>query len=179
MAPFGQVYRLKGGVKQRFIRIAPELAVLGLFLGHAAPFHRISPLGPLQTLRAGRLRHAAPAPPHANTLAGQAMRRAVRAALLREIDRARVKGKDEPTAADQPLGLEARRDRATGGTQARDLGSQCLGRAELRPAGVICVNLRRRDPGTPLYSFCSGRLARYRAKPPQPAWASVTTFDTK
>jgi len=113
-------------------------------------------------------------------LVGQATRDAATDVVFREIDRVRVKGKDEPVAIYEPLGLEAE----VGKARAEELKlwlqalkayrSQAWEQAEL-----VLFNLQRLYPGAPLYSFYSQRVARYRAEPPPPGWDGVTTFETK
>jgi adenylate cyclase len=113
-------------------------------------------------------------------LVGQATREAVPEAVFREIDRVRVKGKGEPVAVYEPLGFEAEVGKGRAeelklwGQALKAYRSQAWEQAEL-----LLFNLQRLYPGTPLYSFYSQRVARYRADPPPPGWDGVTTFDTK
>ncbi len=82
-------------------------------------------------------------------------------------DRASGVDNPGPTPAGAPVTRELGRERALGGPPAGDLASQKQGREEPNRAELIRSTLRHRYHGTPLYSFCSGRLARYRAEPPQ------------
>jgi adenylate cyclase len=113
-------------------------------------------------------------------LVGQATRDAAADVVFREVDRVRVKGKDEPVAMYEPLGLEAE----VGKTRAEELKlwAQALkayrGQA-WEQAELVLFNLQRLYPGAPLYSFYTQRVARYRAEPPPPGWDGVTTFETK
>jgi adenylate cyclase len=113
-------------------------------------------------------------------LVGQATRDAAADAVCREIDRVRVKGKDEPVAIYEPLGLAAESGKARAeelklwGQALKAYRSQAWEQAEL-----VLFNLQRLYPGAPLYSFYSQRVARYRAEPPPPGWDGVTTFKTK
>jgi adenylate cyclase len=113
-------------------------------------------------------------------LVGQATRDAAADAVFREIDRVRVKGKDEPVAVYEPLGLEAEVGKAR--AEELKLWGQALKAYRAKAweqAELVLFNLQRLYPAAPLYSFYSQRVARYRAEPPPPGWDGVTTFDTK
>jgi len=113
-------------------------------------------------------------------LVGQATRDAVADAVFREIDRVRVKGKDEAVAIFEPLGLapELGRERQ----EELKLWAQALKayRAQSwEQAELVLYNLQRLYPAAPLYSFYTQRVTRYRQQPPQPGWDGVTTFEQK
>ncbi len=113
-------------------------------------------------------------------LVGQATRDAAPDVVFREIDRVRVKGKDEPVAVYEPLGLQP--DLGTTRNEELKLWSQALKAyrsGAWEQAELVLFNLQRLYPGAPLYSFYSQRVARYRAEPPPPGWDGVTTFETK
>jgi adenylate cyclase len=113
-------------------------------------------------------------------LVGQATRDAAADAVFREIDRVRVKGKDEPVAVYEPLGLEAEVGKAR--AEELKLWAQALKAYRSKAweqAELVLFNLQRLYPAAPLYSFYSQRVARYRADPPPPGWDGVTTFETK
>jgi len=113
-------------------------------------------------------------------LVGQATRDAAADVVFREIDRVRVKGKDEPVVVYEPLGLDAE----AGKSRAEEvkLWAQALKAYRTQAweqAELVLFNLQRLYPGAPLYSFYAQRVARYRADPPPPGWDGVTTFETK
>jgi adenylate cyclase len=113
-------------------------------------------------------------------LVGQPTRDAAPDVVFREIDRVRVKGKDEPVAVYEPLGLESE----LGATRQEELKlwGQALKAYRTQAweqAELVLFNLQRLYPAAPLYSFYSQRVARYRADPPPPGWDGVTTFETK
>jgi len=115
-----------------------------------------------------------------DVLVGQATREAAPEVVFREVDRVRVKGKGEPVAVYEPLGLESE----VGKTRAEEgkLWAQALKAYRSQAweqAELMLFNLQRLYPGAPLYSFYSQRVARYRADPPPPGWDGVTTFETK
>jgi adenylate cyclase len=113
-------------------------------------------------------------------LVGQATREAAPEVVYREIDRVRVKGKDEPVVIYEPLGLEAEVGRAR--AEELKLWTQALKAYRTQAweqAELVLFNLQRLYPGAPLYSFYSQRVARYRADPPPPGWDGVTVFETK
>jgi adenylate cyclase len=113
-------------------------------------------------------------------LVGQATREAVKEVAFREIDRVRVKGKDEPVAIYEPIGLEGELGKER--LEELRLWNQALKAYRAKnwdQAELMLYNLQRLYPAAPLYSFYSERLARYRAEPPEPAWDGVTSFETK
>jgi adenylate cyclase len=113
-------------------------------------------------------------------LVGQATRDAATEVVFREIDRVRVKGKDEPAAIYEPLGLEAEVAKAR--AEELKLWAQALKAYRNKAweqAELVLFNLQRLYPAAPLYSFYSQRVARYRAEPPPAGWDGVTTFETK
>ena len=113
-------------------------------------------------------------------IVGETTREAVQDFVFRELDRVRVKGKDEPVAIFEPLGLEGEVGKARADElEALGAGTEGLPHAGLGQAELVLFNLQRLYPGAPLYSFYAQRVARYRADPPRPGWDGVTTFETK
>lgn len=99
--------------------------------------------------------------------------------VFREIDRVRVKGKDEPVGIYEPVGLEGSVDKAE--LEEVKLWNQALKayRAqEWDQAEVALLNLSRKDD-RPLYGIYSERISHYRQSPPGSNWDGVTTFETK
>ena len=113
-------------------------------------------------------------------LAGESTRKAVPDILWREIDRVKVKGKDEPVTIYEPLGFD-------GSAEKKQLDELKLWRQYLAQyraqewdqAEVSLLNLRRMNPGCALYDLYAERISGHRKNPPGPAWAGVTKFETK
>jgi adenylate cyclase len=98
----------------------------------------------------------------------------------RELDRVRVKGKDEAVGIYEPVGLLAEIDKAVLGElnlwrltlrlyRARDWGQ-----AELQLRMLLIMN-----SNCHLYRLYAERLVRLREHPPDDAWDGVTTIDVK
>lgn len=100
--------------------------------------------------------------------------------VYRELDRVRVKGKDEPVAIFEPLGavgevLQERLDELQLWHHAlRAYRNQDWDQAEIQ-----LVNLAQKSPSCQLYSLYLERIAHYRADSPGENWDGVTTFKTK
>lgn len=113
-------------------------------------------------------------------LVGEATRRAVKDVLFREIDRVRVKGKDEPVSIFEPICFEAEASRAIHDelklwNQAlRQFRSQDWDQAEL-----TLFNLQRLAPDSELYRSYAEQTEFYRRHPPGRNWDGVRTFETK
>jgi adenylate cyclase len=113
-------------------------------------------------------------------IVGEATREILRKEFVfRELDRVRVKGKDDAVGIYEPLGLEGKLpkelvDEAKLWNQAlRAYRSQDWDQAEL-----TLMNLQRMAPKY-LYELYTERVARYRKDPPGRDWDGVTTFETK
>lgn len=113
-------------------------------------------------------------------LVGETTRDKVKDVVFRELDRVRVKGKDEPVAIFEPLGL-------SGEVSKERLDSLKLWQQVLRlyraqdwdQADVQLYNLLRQEPGCKLYELYAQRVAHLRQRPPGEGWDGVTTFETK
>ncbi|MGH8681096.1 MAG: CHASE2 domain-containing protein [Burkholderiales bacterium] len=115
-----------------------------------------------------------------DALVGRATRDAAQDFVYREIDRVRVKGKGEPVAIFEPLGVEGEIGRER--QEELKLWTQALKayRAQnWEQAELVLFNLQRLYPGAPLYSFYAERVARYRQRLPEAGWDGVTSFETK
>ena len=98
----------------------------------------------------------------------------------RELDRVRVKGKDEPVSIYEPLGRVGQVDQAV--EDEVKLWNQALRyyrRQEWEQAELQLYNLARINPESFLYSMYAKRIAYYRVNPPVKDWDGVTTFETK
>ena len=113
-------------------------------------------------------------------IVGEATRKAVSGIVFRELDRVRVKGKDEPVAIFEPQGPEG--SVAKSKQDELRLWQQVLKAYRAREwdqADVALLNLRRLHPDAPLYALYAARIARHRALPPEQPWDGVTSFEEK
>lgn len=100
-------------------------------------------------------------------------------AVFRELDRVRVKGKDEPVAIYEPLGMEGEVSKER--LEQLKLWNQALRAYRAQDwdqAELTLLNLSRMEPCY-LYNLYAERIARYRKEPPPSGWDGVTTFETK
>ena len=99
--------------------------------------------------------------------------------VFRELDRVKVKGKDEPVGIYEPIGEE-------GSVSKEDLDELKLWNQALRQyraqewdsAEVSLMNLARIKPRY-LYELYGERIAHYRQDPPGDNWDGSWKFDTK
>ncbi len=113
-------------------------------------------------------------------LAGEATRRQVDELVWREIDRVKVKGKDEAITIFEPLGPEGGLGAAT--HEELRIWAQALRAYRSRNwdlAEVNLVNLQRLAPGCILYRVYADQVIRARATPMTADWQPVTVFDEK
>ena len=100
--------------------------------------------------------------------------------LFRQLDRVRVKGKDEPVSVYEPIG---RLDRVSQElkdevAQFHEVLSHYLAQ-EWEQALAILAQLEAKAPDTKLYALYRTRIERYIENPPDPAWDGVFTYETK
>jgi len=116
----------------------------------------------------------------ADVIIGDGTRKLITGFVLREIDRVRVKGKDEPVTIYEPWGLEGQVDQAKldeikiWNHALKLYRSQDWDRAELQ-----LLNLQKRVPNADLYGVFIERIAYFRAHPPEPGWNGAWIFETK
>ncbi len=113
-------------------------------------------------------------------LVGEATRRAVRDVVFREIDRVRVKGKDDPVSIYEPLAFESDFDRGLmEELKLWNLALRQFRAQEWDQAELTLFNLQRMAPQCALYRLYAEQIADYRRDPPGKGWDGVRTFETK
>jgi adenylate cyclase len=113
-------------------------------------------------------------------LVSEVTRRSVQNVVFREIDKVRVKGKDEPVTIYEPLGVE-------GSVPKERLDEIKLWHATLKSfraqqwdqTELQLLNLLRPNPKNKLYLEYMERVASYRSLPPEEGWDGVHTFSEK
>jgi adenylate cyclase len=113
-------------------------------------------------------------------LVGEATRSIVKEVVFREVDRIKVKGKDEAVTIYEPLGLEGEIDKKV--LDEVKLWNQTLRlyrSQQWDQVEVSLLNLQRMNPGCGLYKVYSDKVAQWRRAPPPPDWDGVTVFDEK
>jgi adenylate cyclase len=113
-------------------------------------------------------------------IVGEHTRNIVTDFMFRELDHVRVKGKEQPVAIYQPIGMisevsQAMQDEVALFHEVRQLyRSQNWQQAE-----ALLQELQRRSPATKLYEIYAERVAYFRNSPPAADWDGVYTFQTK
>jgi len=113
-------------------------------------------------------------------IVGESTRDLLKDVVFRELDRVRVKGKDEPVGIFEPLGFSGEVDKAT--LEALKLWQQALRLYRAQDwdqADVQIYNLLRLSPDCYLYQLYAKRIAHLRQNPPGDGWDGVTVFETK
>jgi adenylate cyclase len=113
-------------------------------------------------------------------IVGQATRDIVRDGVFRELDKVRVKGKDEPVAIFEAVGFEGSVSEAQ--LAEIRLWHQCLRQyraQEWDQAELSLLNLTRMNPDHKLYKEFWERLTHMRSSPPGAGWDGVMAFKTK
>lgn len=113
-------------------------------------------------------------------LVGESTKKAVSDVVFREVDRVRVKGKDEPVAIFEPVGMAGEVSKPV--LDELKLWHQMLKLYRTQQwdqAELQLLNLQRMNPDCELYGVFSEKIGYYRANPPGSAWDGVTKFETK
>jgi len=113
-------------------------------------------------------------------LVGEATRQQVKDVVFREVDRIKVKGKDEAVTVYEPLGLEGEVTRAA--LDELKIWNQALRAYRAQQwdqVEVHLLNLQRLNPGCGLYPMYASKVAELRRHPPPANWDGVTIFDEK
>ncbi|MFN0161956.1 MAG: CHASE2 domain-containing protein [Burkholderiales bacterium] len=113
-------------------------------------------------------------------LVGEATEKLVKDVIFKELDRIRVKGKNEPVAIYEPLCLESELDRKLKDELKIWRDALKAYRAQAwDQVEVALMNLVRMNPDCYIYEMYAGRVVQFRKNPPGPNWDGVTTFDEK
>ncbi|MEX0959158.1 MAG: adenylate/guanylate cyclase domain-containing protein [Burkholderiales bacterium] len=116
----------------------------------------------------------------AGMIVGEATRAQLPDVVFRELDKVKVKGKDEPVAIFEPIGLQGSVD-----TQILDelkLWGQALRlyrSCDWDMAELQLINLSKTYPARRLYQVFLERIAEFRRNPPEDHWDGAYKFDTK
>jgi adenylate cyclase len=113
-------------------------------------------------------------------IVGPNTKQAVKDIVFREIDRVKVKGKDEPVEIFEPIGMEGQVDKKV--MDEIKLWHKALRAYRARKwdeAEMDLFNAQRMSPECKLYQLYFERIKQYRADPPGPDWNGVTVFKEK
>jgi adenylate cyclase len=113
-------------------------------------------------------------------LVGQATRERVSDVVFREVDRVRVKGREEAVTIYEPLGLQGEvRENIAAELQVWNSTLRAYRARRWDEAETNLASLMRTNPTCGLYRAYAARLAEMRRDPPPPQWDGVTAFDEK
>ena len=113
-------------------------------------------------------------------LVGPNTRQLVKDVVFREVDRVKVKGKDEPVDIFEPIGMEGQVDQKV--VDEIKLWHKALKAYRAQKwdeAEMDLFNVQRMSPECKLYQLYFERIKECRADPPGTDWDGVTTFKTK
>ncbi len=113
-------------------------------------------------------------------LVGSNTRQIVKDVVFREIDRVKVKGKDEPIDIYEPIGLEGQVDKKV--LDEVKLWHKALKAYRAQKwdeAEMDLFNVQRMSPECKLYDLYFERIKQCRLDPPGADWDGVTAFKTK
>jgi adenylate cyclase len=116
----------------------------------------------------------------ADIIIGEVTKGSISGFVCRELDRVRVKGKDEAVAIFQPLGLEGQLDEAK--LKEVEAWNQALiyyRTQQWDQAELQLHNLRKTSPESGLYDEFLDRIKFFRANPPPSDWDGAWKFETK
>ena len=113
-------------------------------------------------------------------IVGPHTKQAVNDIVFREIDRVKVKGKDEPVEIFEPIGIEGQVDQKL--MDEIKLWHKALKAYRAQnwdEAEMNLFNAQRTSPECKLYQLYFERIQQCRTDPPGPNWDGVTAFKTK
>jgi len=113
-------------------------------------------------------------------IVGEVTRAEVPDLIFRELDRVRVKGKDEPVTIFEPIGQVAETGKPV--QDELKLWGQALKLYRARDwdmAELQLLNLQKVNAASALYKLFLGRIALFRRNPPEQGWDGSWKFETK
>jgi adenylate cyclase len=113
-------------------------------------------------------------------IVGPSTKQVVKDVVFRELDRVKVKGKDEPVDIFEPVGIEGQVDKKV--IDEIKLWHKALRAYRAQQwdeAEMDLFNLQRMSPDSKLYQLYFERIKQCRVDPPGPDWDGVTAFKTK
>ena len=113
-------------------------------------------------------------------LVGEATEKVVKDVVFKELDRIRVKGKNEPVAIYEPICPEGELDKNR--KDELKIWREALKAYRMQSwdqVEVALLNLQRINPDCYLYVEYADRVVKFRKNPPGPNWDGVTNFDEK
>jgi adenylate cyclase len=112
-------------------------------------------------------------------LVGEVTRNILQDMVFREVDRIKVKGKDEAVVIYEPLGLQSEAKNIQEELRLWNQTLRAYRAQQWDQCDVNLLNLGRMNPACELYRAYAGRVAEKRRNPPPPGWDGVTVFDEK
>jgi adenylate cyclase len=113
-------------------------------------------------------------------LVGPNTRQVVNDVVFREVDRVKVKGKDEPVDIFEPIGMQGQVEQKV--MDEINLWHKALKAYRVQnwdEAEMQLLNAQRMSAECKLYQLYLERIKQCRAEPPGPDWDGVTAFKTK
>ena len=113
-------------------------------------------------------------------IVGPNTKEAVKDIVFRELDRVKVKGKDEPVAIFEPIGIDGQVEKKV--LDEIELWHKALKAYRAQnwdEAEMELANAQRMSPECKLYQIYAERIQQCRIEPPGPGWDGVTAFKTK
>ena len=113
-------------------------------------------------------------------IVGDVTRAQVPEVVFRELDKVRVKGKDESVAIFEPIGISGEIEKSR--LDMLKLWGQALKLYRARDwdmAELQIINLLKQAPDSGLYKLYLERIAYFRRQPPEDGWDGSWKFDTK
>lgn len=113
-------------------------------------------------------------------LVGPNTRQVVKDVVFREVDRVKVKGKDEPVDIFEPIGMEGQvEQKVMDEIELWHKGLKAYRAQNWDEAEMHLLNAQRMSPQCKLYQLYLERIKQCRSEPPGPGWDGVTAFKTK